>query len=89
MWLTWIMLGKLQDSFDDTKQKAATALLRDTIQIRNFAITIAERVSKAFGPTDSSSDVHFVTGFSPWIGRWYFASSLQRHVRGTAISHGR
>ena len=34
----------------DLKQKAATALLRDVIQIRDFAAPIAARASKIFGP---------------------------------------
>ena len=49
MCVTWTMLGKLQTP-DDRKQKAATAFLRDAIQKRNFAIPIAARASKAFGP---------------------------------------
>ena len=40
----------MADSPDDRKQKAATAFLRDAIQKRNFAIPIAARASKAFGP---------------------------------------
>ena len=41
--------GKIADCPGDRKQKVATALLRDTIQKRNFAIPIVARASKAFG----------------------------------------
>ena len=42
--------GRITDSPSDKKQKAATALLRDAIQIRDFAAPIAARASKIFGP---------------------------------------
>ena len=42
--------GKIADSPYDKKQKAATFLLRDEIQKRDFAKPVAARVSKVFGP---------------------------------------
>ena len=43
--------GRIANSPSDKKQKAATALLRDTIQKRDFALLIAARVSTILGPT--------------------------------------
>ena len=42
--------GRSADSTSDKKQKAATALLRDTIPKRDFALPIATRASKILGP---------------------------------------
>ena len=42
--------GKIADSPSDKKQKAATALLRDAIQMRDFSLPIATRSSKILGP---------------------------------------
>ena len=39
--------GKIADSPSNKKQKAATTLLRDEIQKRDFATPIAARVSKS------------------------------------------
>ena len=41
--------GKIADSPGNRKQKAATTLLRDEIQKRDFAKPIAACVSKVFG----------------------------------------
>ena len=42
--------GKINDSPHGTKQKAATALLRDEIRKQDFAKPVASHVSKIFGP---------------------------------------
>ena len=42
--------GRITDSLSDKKQKAPTALLRDTIQKRDFGISTAARASKILGP---------------------------------------
>ena len=43
-------IGKVADSPDDRKQKAATTLLRDEIQKQDFAKPVATGVSRVFGP---------------------------------------
>ena len=42
--------GKLDDSPQDKKQKAATALLRDNLYEQDFARPISLRVSRILGP---------------------------------------
>ena len=42
--------GKNDDSPNHRMQKAATTLLCDTIQNRDFALLVARRASKALGP---------------------------------------
>ena len=44
--------SKIADSPSDKKQKGATAFLRRTIQIREFAGPIAARASKILGPVN-------------------------------------
>ena len=41
---------RIADSPSDQKQKAAATLLRDAIQIRDFAVPIAPRASRILGP---------------------------------------
>ena len=41
---------KIADSSDHMIQKAATTLLCDTIQNRDFALPVARRASKSLGP---------------------------------------
>ena len=41
---------RIADSPSDKKHKAATTLLRDAIQIRDFAVPIAARASRILGP---------------------------------------
>ena len=46
--------GKIADSPSEKTQKFASALLRDAIQIRDFAAPIAARASKS---SDRSADI--------------------------------
>ena len=43
-------VGSIADSPSDKKQEAATALLCDTIQKRDFAVLITARASRILGP---------------------------------------
>ena len=55
--------GRFADSPSDKKQKAATALLRDTIQKRDFAVPIASRASNILGPISK----HLMAPITPMI----------------------
>ena len=46
----WIVLTELPTLAVIRKLKAATTLLRDAIQIRDFAVPIAARASRILGP---------------------------------------
>ena len=50
MCVIWIMLPKLTTLLAIRNKKAATALLRDAIEIRDFSVPIAAPVSKILGP---------------------------------------
>ena len=55
--------GRIANSPSDKKQKAATALLRDAIQKRDFSWPIATRASKILGPISR----HFMAQIIPMI----------------------
>ena len=66
-------MAKLDESLQNKKQKAATALLRGELQKLDFARPVSSRVSRILGPvrrfshcTESAPDETCVTCFSSW-----------------------
>ena len=86
--------GKLDDSPQDKKQKAATALLRDKWYEQDFAGPISSRASRILGPisrflqsVDSTSHETCVARRPSWTHCWILTHPLQWAVYGTKISH--
>ena len=84
--------GKLDDSAQDKKQKAATTLLRDGFYGQDFAGPISLRASRVLGPTSRFRVVETLPHtklacFSSWTYRCFLTHHLQRAVYCTKISH--
>ena len=80
-------VGKIADSPNDKKQKAATTLLSNEIPERDFAKPIVARVSKAFGPFSGHLTAQILPQMchAPRTSRW---CSLQLYAYGAVIPHG-
>ena len=81
--------GKLDDSPQDKKQKAATALLRDKLYKQDFAGPISLRASRILGPISRFRIVEILPHMklASRASRPFPAHRLQRAVYGTKISH--
>ena len=84
--------GELDESRQDQKQKAATALLRDNFFEQDFAGPISLHASRILGPIsrfrrEILPHMKLVARLSSWAYCWIFTRPLQWAVYGTKISH--